>query len=92
MAIGLGIKAYNAEYNVLVTTIPLLVNELEESRSQKILSALNKIFEKYDLIIASELGYISFDKEASELLFTYLSKIRKKINNNNDKLIFPKVG
>ena len=32
-----------------------------------------KEFWKYDLIIADELGYISFDKEASELLFTYLS-------------------
>jgi transcriptional regulator with XRE-family HTH domain len=30
-------------------------------------------FEKYDLIIADELGYISFDKEGSELLFTFLS-------------------
>lgn len=73
MAIGLGIKACNAGYKVLFTTIPLLVNELKECRSQKTLRAFEKNFEKYDLIIADELGYISFDKEASELLFTYLS-------------------
>lgn len=73
MAIGLGIKACNAGYKVLFTTIPLLVNELKESRSQKTLRAFEKKFEKYDLIIADELGYISFDREASELLFTYLS-------------------
>jgi len=73
MAIGLGIKACNAGYKVLFTTIPLLVNELKESRSQKTLRAFERNFEKYDLIIADELGYISFDKEASELLFTYLS-------------------
>ncbi|KAB2950718.1 AAA family ATPase [Heliorestis acidaminivorans] len=73
MAIGLGIKACNAGYKVLFTTIPLLVNELKESRSEKTLRAFEKRFEKYDLIIADELGYISFDKEASELLFTYLS-------------------
>ena len=30
-------------------------------------------FEKYDLVIADEMGYISFDREASELLFTHLS-------------------
>ncbi|EPZ53164.1 ATP-binding protein, partial [Alicyclobacillus acidoterrestris] len=30
-------------------------------------------FEKYDLVIADEMGYISFDKEGSELLFTHLS-------------------
>lgn len=73
MAIGLGIKACNAGCKVLFTTIPLLVNELKESRSEKTLRAFEKRFEKYDLIIADELGYISFDKEASELLFTYLS-------------------
>ena len=30
-------------------------------------------FEKYDLVIADELDYISFDREGSELLFTHLS-------------------
>lgn len=73
MAIGLGIKACTAGYTVLFTTIPLLVNELKECRSNKTLRAFENRFEKYDLIIADELGYISFDKEASELLFTYLS-------------------
>ena len=67
ISIGLGIKACNAGYRVLFTTIPLLVNELKECRSQKTLRAFERNFEKYDLIIADELGYISFDKEASEL-------------------------
>jgi len=35
MAIGLGIKAVNAGHKVLFTTIPLLVNELKECRSEK---------------------------------------------------------
>ena len=73
MAIGIGIKACSKGYKVLFTTIPLLVNELKESRSEKTLRAFEKRFEKYDLIIADELGYISFDKEGSELLFTFLS-------------------
>ncbi len=73
MAIGLGIKACNSGFKVLFTTIPLLVNELKESRSHKTLRAFEKNFEKYDLIIADELGHISFNKEGSELLFTYLS-------------------
>lgn len=73
ISIGIGIKACNSGYKVLFTTIPLLVNELKECRSQKTLRAFEKTFERYDLIIADELEYISFDKEASELLFTYLS-------------------
>ncbi|CQR70516.1 Chromosomal replication initiator protein DnaA [Sporomusa ovata DSM 2662] len=73
LAIGLGIKACIEGYRVLFTTVPLLVNQLKESRSQKILRAFGNKFAKYDLVIADELGYISFDKEGSELLFTHLS-------------------
>ena len=73
LAIALGIKACMAGYRVLFTTIPLLINQLKESRSEKILRRLESNFEKYDLVIADELGYISFDKEGSELLFTHLS-------------------
>lgn len=73
IAVGLGIKACIEGYKVLFTTVPLLVNQLKESRSQMTLRAFENKFEKYDLVIADELGYISFDKEGSELLFTYLS-------------------
>jgi len=73
LAIGLGIKACLSGYKVLFVTVPLLINQLKESRSQRILSRTEGKFEKYDLVIADELGYISFDKEGSELLFTHLS-------------------
>jgi DNA replication protein DnaC len=73
LAIGLGIKACLSGYKVLFTTVPILVNQLKESRSQKMLRTFESKFEKYDLVIADELGYISFDKEGSELLFTNLS-------------------
>ncbi|MBC7086617.1 MAG: ATP-binding protein [Methanomethylovorans sp.] len=73
IAIGLGIKACMEGYKVLFTTVPLLINQLKESRSAKTLRAFENKFEKYDLVIADELGYISFDKEGSELLFTHLS-------------------
>ena len=62
-----------AGYKVLFATIPLLINQSKGSRSEKTLIRLESIFEKYDLVIADELGYISFDKEGSELLFTHLS-------------------
>ena len=73
IAIGLGIKACMEGYKVLFTTVPLLVNQLKESRSARVLRAFENKFEKYDLVIADELGYISFDREGSELLFTHLS-------------------
>jgi len=73
LAIGLGIKACLAGYKVLFATVPSLINQLKESRSEQTLRAFGNKFEKYDLVIADELGYISFDKEGSELLFTHLS-------------------
>jgi DNA replication protein DnaC len=73
ISIGLGIKAAMAGYKVMFATVPLLINRLKESRSERTLKTFESRFEKYDLVIADELGYISFDKEGSELLFTYLS-------------------
>lgn len=73
LAIGLGIKACLLGYRVYFTTIPILINQLKECRSQRNLRAFENKFERYELVIADELGYISFDKEGSELLFTNLS-------------------
>jgi len=73
LAIALGIKACLNDYKVLFTTIPSLITKLKESRSRKMLRQTENRFQKYDLVICDELGYISFDKEGSELLFTNLS-------------------
>ena len=73
LAIGLGIKACIEGYKVWYTSIPSLINLLKETQAQQSLRAFENRFLKYDLIIADELGYISFDKEGSELLFTHLS-------------------
>lgn len=73
-AIGLGIKACEAGYKVLFTTIPYLVTELKESNNQQKLTAYERKFRKYDLVIADELGYVSFDREGADLLFNNLSQ------------------
>lgn len=73
IAIALGIKACQQDYTVLFTTIPRLITQINESRSAKTLRQLESRFEKYDLVICDEFGYISFDKQAAELLFTHLS-------------------
>jgi DNA replication protein DnaC len=73
ISIGLGIEACNKGYKVYFSTVASLINELKETRSEKKLYTLEKKFEKYDLIIAEELGSLSCDKEGSELLFTFLS-------------------
>ena len=73
LAIGLGIKACMEGYKVLFTTIPRLITQIKESRSEKTLRQIENRFEKYDLVICDEFGYISFDREGAELLFSHLS-------------------
>lgn len=73
LAIALGIKACLSGYKVLFTTVPRLVTQIKESRSEKTLRQFENRFEKYDLVICDEFGYISFDKEGAELLFSHLS-------------------
>lgn len=72
-AIGLGIKACMAGYNVLYASVPRLLVEIRETESQRKLSRLQKRFEKYDLTILDECGYKSFDKEGAESLFNLVS-------------------
>jgi DNA replication protein DnaC len=73
IAIGLGIEACLAGYKVFFASVPSLINQLKESRSERTLRSFELKFEKYDLAIIDELGYISFDKEGAELLFSHLS-------------------
>ncbi len=72
-AIGLGLRACEAGYRVLFTTVPYLVTELKECNDKKKLRMYERRFEKYDLVIVDELGYISFDREGADLLFSNLS-------------------
>ena len=73
ISIALGLKSCLAGYKVLFATVPSLITQLKESRSSRTLKSAENKFEKYDLVILDELGYISFDKEGAELLFTNLS-------------------
>ena len=72
-AIGLGIKAAIAGYNVMYTSVPHLLTQIKECESLKKLGSLQKRFEKYDLVICDEFGYKSFDKEGAESLFNHIS-------------------
>jgi DNA replication protein DnaC len=73
MAIGLGIKACQAGHTVLFTTVSRLLTQIRESHSSRTLRTLELKFEKYDLVICDEFGYISFDKPGAEMIFNHLS-------------------
>lgn len=73
IAIGLGIKACQQGYNVMFTTVSKLLTQIRENYSNRTLRTLELKFEKYDLVICDEFGYISFDKQGAEMLFNHLS-------------------
>jgi len=73
IAIGLGLKACLMGYKVLFTTVHKLLTQLRESHSERTLRQAELRFEKYDLVICDEFGYVSFDKSGAELLFNHLS-------------------
>lgn len=75
---ALGIKAITKGNTVLFVSVPNLVIELREALSKHQLNVYKKKFEKYDVVILDELGYVSFDKAGAEILFNLLS-------NRNDK-------
>ena len=73
IATGLGILACEQGYSVLFTSVPHLLTQLRECQSAKTLHSLEKKFEKYDLVICDEFGYVSCDKDGGEMLFNHLS-------------------
>lgn len=77
-SIALGMKAITQGCSVLFVSVPNLVIELREALSKHQLNVYKSKFEKYDVVILDELGYVSFDKSGAEILFNLLS-------NRNDK-------
>ena len=73
IATGLGILACLQGLKVWYVTVPTFVTMLKESASNRTLRQVENRFASYDLVILDELGYISFDREGAELLFTNLS-------------------
>jgi DNA replication protein DnaC len=69
LAIAVGILACEENYRVAFRTAAGLINEMVEARNENRLSVYIKQFKKIDLLIIDELGYVTFDLTAAELLF-----------------------
>ena len=73
IAVGLGIKACMQGYKVFFTTVHQLLTRLREAHASRTLRQMELRFEKYDLVICDEFGYVSFDRKGAEILFNHLS-------------------
>jgi DNA replication protein DnaC len=77
-AIALGTAACMTGQSVLFAHVPNLILELKETAAGNQLSKYRKRFEKYDLVILDELGYVSMDKTGCETLFNLISSRNEK--------------
>ena len=69
LAIALGIEATRRRFRVLFRRASELVRELVEARDEHELGRLQRRFQRVDLLIVDELGFVPFDRAGAELLF-----------------------
>jgi DNA replication protein DnaC len=74
LAIALGIAACDAGFRTRFWRTAALVNALTEAKRQGCLSRFMKQFDKLDLLICDEWGYVPIDSDGSKLLFGVISE------------------
>jgi DNA replication protein DnaC len=74
LAIAIGIAACDAGFRTRFWRTAALVNALIEAKSRNELSLFMKQFDKLDLLICDEWGYVPIDSDGSKLLFQVISE------------------
>lgn len=73
LAIALGVEATRRRRRVVFVRAADLVRELYEARDDRALTRLHGRYQRVDLLVVDELGFVPFDKAGGELLFNLLS-------------------
>ena len=73
LAVALGMEAARRRHRVTFQRAADMVRELREACSELTLGRLQRRYQKVDLLIIDELGFVPFDKQGGELLFNLLS-------------------
>jgi DNA replication protein DnaC len=74
LAIAMGIAACDAGFRTRFWRTAMLVNALTEAKRQGCLSRFMKQFDKLDLLVCDEWGYVPIDSDGSKLLFQIISE------------------
>jgi len=74
LAIATGIAACDAGYKTRFYRTATLVNALTEAKREGCLSQFMKQFDKLDLLICDEWGYVPIDSDGAKLLFQVVSE------------------
>ena len=73
IATALGVQACRAGYRVRFWRTSTLVNELIAAQQEYRLAKFEKAFQRADLVVLDELGFIPLQRQAAELLFQLLA-------------------
>ncbi|MBA3765529.1 MAG: ATP-binding protein [Acidobacteria bacterium] len=73
LAIALGVEATRRRRSVAFMRAANLVRSLIEARDERTLTRLHGRYQRVDLLIIDELGFVPFDRAGGELLFNLLS-------------------
>ena len=74
LAIAIGVAACDAGFKTRFYRTATLVNALTEAKQQGCLSVFMKQFDKLDLLICDEWGYVPIDSDGAKLLFNVVSE------------------
>jgi len=74
LAIAMGVAACDMGFKTRFWQTPSLVNSLTEAKNEGRLSKFMQEFDKLDLLICDEWGYVPIDSDGSKLLFQIISK------------------
>lgn len=69
LAVGLAVKALQSGMTVYYASLPLLVADLKKALSQDRLDRRWRVYNRPDILIVDEVGYMQLDRESAELLF-----------------------
>lgn len=69
LSVGLGVCACRQGRRVRFVTAPALVNELLEARQEHRLSKVEAFYQRMEVLILDELGFVPFPRDGAELLF-----------------------
>ena len=74
LAIALGVEATTRRRRVAFVRASELVRQLHEAKDDKELGRLHRRFQRVELLVIDELGFVPFDRTGGELLFHLLSE------------------
>lgn len=78
LAIALALACCQHSHRVRFTTAAELTNQLVEAKAAGRLSRVLERMARFDVVVLDELGYVPFDKQGADLLFSFIARVYER--------------